>query len=224
MNSLILSNLQALVQQAADSTRPEIQHRAVTVFHPPMRSSLGAHEYRWWTSQQTQAVVGCGAVPHFVALLASPFQNVREQAVWALGNIIGEGPQLCDYVISLGVVAPFCLHQARDSHHFSPQRDLGHCQPLQLNFLVHHADTNILVDTVWALSYLTAGGNDQIQMVIDSGVLPKLVSLLSHREVKKHRHREGEQIQAVLNCDALGHFDTLLNHHEDKIYKEAFGF
>ena len=41
------------------------------------------------TSEQTRAVVQAGAVPHFLKLLDSQNMNVCEQAVWALGNIIG---------------------------------------------------------------------------------------------------------------------------------------
>ena len=58
------------------------------------------------TSQQTQAVVQSGAVAHFMRLLESKHQNVCEQAVWALGNIIGDGPVLRDYVIRHNVVTP----------------------------------------------------------------------------------------------------------------------
>ncbi len=30
-----------------------------------------------------------GALPHFIQLLSSPNEKVREQAVWAIGNIAG---------------------------------------------------------------------------------------------------------------------------------------
>ncbi|CAH1245192.1 KPNA4 [Branchiostoma lanceolatum] len=212
------------------------------------------------TSQQTQAVVNAGAVPLFLGLLESPHQNVCEQAVWALGNIIGDGPQCRDYVISLGVVKPLLsfinptipitflrnvtwvivnLCRNKDP---PPQIDTIQVSKGQLcleilpalNVLIHHTDINILVDTVWALSYLTDGGNEQIQMVIDSGVVPFLVPLLSHQEVKVQTAAlravgnivtgTDDQTQVVLNCGVLDHFHALLNHTKEKINKEAVWF
>lgn len=47
------------------------------------------------TSDQTRAVVQAGAVPQFLELLKSENMNVCEQAVWALGNIIGNNSIFC---------------------------------------------------------------------------------------------------------------------------------
>uniref|UniRef100_A0AAQ6IT09 Importin subunit alpha n=1 Tax=Anabas testudineus TaxID=64144 RepID=A0AAQ6IT09_ANATE len=204
------------------------------------------------TSEQTQAVVQSNAVPLFLRLLHSPHQNVCEQAVWALGNIIGDGPQCRDYVISLGVVKPLLsfispsipitflrnvtwvmVNLCRHKDPPPPMETIQEILPA-LCVLIHHTDVSILVDTVWALSYLTDAGNEQIQMVIDSGIVPHLVPLLSHQEVKVQTAAlravgnivtgTDEQTQVVLNCDALSHFPALLTHPKEKINKEAVWF
>uniref|UniRef100_A0AAQ6IKZ1 Importin subunit alpha n=1 Tax=Anabas testudineus TaxID=64144 RepID=A0AAQ6IKZ1_ANATE len=185
-------------------------------------------------------------------LLHSPHQNVCEQAVWALGNIIGDGPQCRDYVISLGVVKPLLsfispsipitflrnvtwvmVNLCRHKDPPPPMETIQEILPA-LCVLIHHTDVSILVDTVWALSYLTDAGNEQIQMVIDSGIVPHLVPLLSHQEVKVQTAAlravgnivtgTDEQTQVVLNCDALSHFPALLTHPKEKINKEAVWF
>uniref|UniRef100_A0A8D3D1M9 Importin subunit alpha n=1 Tax=Scophthalmus maximus TaxID=52904 RepID=A0A8D3D1M9_SCOMX len=182
-------------------------------------------------------------LPLFLRLLHSPHQNVCEQAVWALGNIIGDGPMCRDYVISLGVVKPL-LSFINPSIPITFLRNVtwvivNLCRnkdPPPPMETVQEVGVRrcILVDTVWALSYLTDGGNEQIQMVIDSGVVPFLVPLLSHQEVKVQTAAlravgnivtgTDEQTQVVLNCDVLYHFSNLLTHPKEKINKEAVWF
>ena len=58
------------------------------------------------TSMQTRSVVKDGAVVPFIKLLSSPYPNVAEQAVWALGNIAGDGPELRDHVINSNCIEP----------------------------------------------------------------------------------------------------------------------
>ena len=64
------------------------------------------------TSQQTAAVVKAGAVQMFLVLLESPHQNVCEQAVWALGNIIGKILIKNVFILLLlTTLVPFILHR-----------------------------------------------------------------------------------------------------------------
>lgn len=45
-------------------------------------------------------------MPVFIDLLHSPESDVREQAVWALGNIAGDSTGLRDVVLKAGALPP----------------------------------------------------------------------------------------------------------------------
>lgn len=51
-------------------------------------------------------MIHSGALPIFVRLLRSDVTDVKEQAVWALGNIAGDGPECRDYVLAQGALEP----------------------------------------------------------------------------------------------------------------------
>ncbi|KAL9239051.1 hypothetical protein vseg_013406 [Gypsophila vaccaria] len=149
------------------------------------------------TSENTKTVIDYGAVPLFVKLLGSPSDEVREQAVWALGNIAGDSPKCRDLVLFHGVLMPL-LAQFNEHAKLSmlrnatwtlsnfcrgkPPPSFDQTRPAlpALERLIHSNDDEILTDACWALSYLSDGPNDKIQAVIDANVCPRLVELLLH--------------------------------------------
>jgi len=204
------------------------------------------------SSAQTMQVVQSGAVPKFLKLLTSQHQNVCEQAVWALGNIIGDGPDLRDYVIQGGVIEPLLrfinpeipltflrnvtwviVNLCRNK---DPPPGIDSVRQIipALNNLITHNDPNILVDTVWAISYLTDSGERQIDEVLNSEILNHLVPLLSHSDNKIQTAAlravgnivtgTDEQTQRVIDSGALTHCVALLNSSKEKIVKEAVWF
>ncbi|GMJ08364.1 importin alpha isoform 4 [Hibiscus trionum] len=201
------------------------------------------------TSEHTHVVIEQGAVPKFVQLLGSSITDVREQAVWALGNIAGDSPKSRDIVLNHGGLIPL-LAQLSDYSKLSPLRNatwalLNFCRgkppppfhqvkpALQaLQRLIRLNDEEILTDACWALSYLSDGTNEKIQAVIEAGICPQLVELLRHpseavlvpalRTIGNIVTGDDSQTQVVIDNQGLPCLYKLVSHNYKKcIKKEA---
>ncbi|CAN0072366.1 unnamed protein product [Discosporangium mesarthrocarpum] len=200
------------------------------------------------TSDHTRVVIDKGAVPIFVRLLMSPNDDVREQAVWALGNIAGDSPACRDLVLQQNAMGPL-LQQLTDRSKLSmlrnatwtlsnfcrgkPQPNFEHVRPAlpTLSQLIHSVDEEVLTDACWALSYLSDGQNDKIQAVIEAGVCQRLVELLIHtspavqtpalRTVGNIVTGDDLQTQVIISFNSLPWLLALLSSPKKGIRKEA---
>ena len=151
------------------------------------------------TTEQTFALLKLGAVPALVTLLLSPDTAVKEQGVWALGNIAGDSYQCRDYVLAQGVM-PYLIELTRESNKGTLRRNAtwsisnlfrGKPAPLMqliqpavrpLVELLKSSDTQLIQDACWALSYISDGDNLKIQVLIEAGACVLLVGLLMHQD------------------------------------------
>lgn len=204
------------------------------------------------TTDQTLCVVDNGAVPKLLRLLKSSDIRVCEQAVWALGNIIGDGADLRDLVIMQGFV-PALLEHIRPDQEIGflrnqtwvivnlcrskdPPPKIPVIQQLipALIFLIQSTDLAILIDTTWAISYITELGPTYSQLIIDSKLVERVTPLLSHNETKIQTAAiralgsivtgDEEQTQAVIDTGALPHLYRILKENRDRIIKEVLWF
>lgn len=203
------------------------------------------------TTDHTQTIINHGAIQAFIALLASPNAEVKEQAVWALGNIAGDSAQFRDYVIQSNGVAGL-LSVFRNDAKISMIRNAtwslsnlcrGKPQPKfeqiaavlpTLAKLVHTEDVEVITDATWALSYISddnGNTNSKIQAVLDNGVVPRIVQCLNHHQTSVQVPAlrcignivtgDDKQTQAVIASNPLPYLLGLMSHRKKAIKKEA---
>ncbi|KAJ9055823.1 hypothetical protein DSO57_1039217 [Entomophthora muscae] len=180
-----------------------------------------------------------GAVPLFVELLSSEVSDVREQAVWALGNISGDSPTCRDYVLDSGALPPL-LRIFEEDHKISMLRNASwtlsnfcrgknpsppwdKIQPAvdALGKLVYAQDAEIVTDSCWGLSYLTDGSNDKIQRVIETEHDSPSLQTPALRSIGNIVTGDDTQTQVVVNCGALPALHGLLSSSKESLRKEA---
>jgi len=159
------------------------------------------------TSTQGEAVVANNGVPALIALLDSPSLEVCEQAVWALGNIAGDCPALRDLVLNNGATEKIIkmieatasmgqMSQLRNAvwalsnlMRGKPQPAINFvatCVPVLARLLMIN-DDEVMMDTCWALSYVSDGGDDRIDMVVAQGCIQPLMTILRERQETRTR-------------------------------------
>lgn len=123
--------------------------------------------------------------------------DVNMQVVWGLGNVAGDSTQCRDYVLECGAMMPL-LAQLNEHSTLSmigtvtwtlsnfcrgkPKPAFEQVLPAlpALERLVHFNDDEdeVLADACWSLSFMSDGGEEQIQSVVEACVVPRLVELL----------------------------------------------
>ncbi|NXT93704.1 IMA1 protein, partial [Anhinga rufa] len=201
------------------------------------------------TSDHTKAVVEGGAIPAFISLLSSPHMHISEQSVWALGNIAGDGPLYRDALINCNAIPPLLAlvspvtpvgflrnitwtlsNLCRNKNPYPPLDAVKKMLPVFI-CLMEHEDKDIISDSCWAISYLTDGCNDRIQIVVDTGILSRLVELMARpeliimtpalRAIGNVVTGTDEQTQAAIDAGVLAVLPCLLRHAKPAIQKEA---
>lgn len=201
------------------------------------------------TSENTNLLVRCGAVPRFVALLASPSAECRDQAAWALGNLGGEGPPCRDCALSCGAMPSLLTVLTTPGQPLNimrnatwavsnlcrgrPYPDLAQVAiaiPV-LAPLLSHSDSQVVVDATWGLSYISDGPAERVQTVLNAGIVPKIVEHMicpapalkipAIRIIGNIASGDDEQTQVIINCGALPSFCDLMRHSKRAIRKEV---
>ncbi|KAJ6246120.1 importin alpha [Anaeramoeba flamelloides] len=200
--------------------------------------------------EECEYVVDLGIIPIFNELLKSEDPDIIEQSCWALSNISGDCIEYRDLILKQkGVIdnliniikspssnldiiqnANWCLSNLCRGKPRPKFTKVCKAIPIFAH-LINQNHQQLVIDACWGLSYLSDGNDLNINSVIDSGVVPKMVEFLGStnpkiqipalRVIGNLVTGDSIQTQRVLESDILDKLYNLLSHQRIQIKKEA---
>eukprot|EP01100_Stratorugosa_tubuloviscum_P000596 TRINITY_DN112_c1_g2_i1.p1 TRINITY_DN112_c1_g2~~TRINITY_DN112_c1_g2_i1.p1 ORF type:complete len:463 (-),score=234.70 TRINITY_DN112_c1_g2_i1:10-1398(-) len=200
------------------------------------------------SSLETEAVVNEGVVDEFIRFLCFKDDQLCEQAIWAIGNIAGDCARFRDMLLNLDALEKISKVVLQERQitllrnatwamanlcRGKPQPALCKIQPAlpTIAKLIHHSDSSIVADALWALSWLSDGENRRIQALLDCNILPDIVTKLDAdkpdlivpalRCVGNIASGDEMQTEMLVSTNVLEILRKLLNNVKKSIRKET---
>nr|CAD2140607.1 unnamed protein product [Meloidogyne enterolobii] len=151
-------------------------------------------------SRQTAAMVDAGVITPLLHIISISSLKLAEQALWAIANIAGDSVRMRDALFEGGIVPilveltkkvtpdfdpPFARILAwtisnlcRYKKPPTPFEILKQFAP-SISILLKHNDLQAQSDACWALSYLTDGTDENIQLANKENVMPLLIDFIN---------------------------------------------
>ena len=151
----------------------------------------------------TLCVVEQGAAPIFISLMSHINNDIKEQSIWALGNIAGDCPSLRNFVLDLNIIPQLLniLESEMSSHipnislirnstwtlsnlcRGKPAPGFHHISPCinTLYKLLSCNDHETVSDACWAISYISDDSENFVGPLISSGIIQLISNHLAIR-------------------------------------------
>lgn len=183
-------------------------------------------------------------------MLGSPHANIVEQSIWALGNIAGEDSYYKGLILKEGAIKPlgtilakadidsmlarntaWCITNLLRGKPMPALDEMFYLIPIITECLKSHKRKEVIIDCMWAVSYISDGGEKSIIKMIESGTLEPIIANLSSehnniilpgvRALGNFVTGEDTETQTVLDSGVLPYLHLLLDHNDAAIRKET---